>query len=154
MNTTQTDAPTSETPADAKPSPIPLPLPIGGMITRGLIVASAIALLGGALALVHSVEAAMGVAMGTLAPVVASAIGLAIVGPTKARPPGAWVGLLIAAQTISLFLTVTIALALLYSATQPTQVAALPAAAVVFVTLWIVFAKSYGRSAVDSQRER
>lgn len=132
---------------------MPFPLPVRAMLTRGLVATSGIAVLAGGLALLHSVHAAMGVAMGALASFVASVVGLSIIGPTKARPPMAWHGLLFAGQAFSLFLTVTISLVLLYSATQPARVAALPTAAVVFITVWIVFAKAYGRSSHDSQSE-
>ena len=128
-------------------------LPARAMVAKALAIASGITVVAGGLALLHSVEAAMGVAFGALAATVAPIAGLAIIGPTKPRPVLAWHGMLFAAQAISLPLAAMVALALLYSATRPAQVAALPTAAVVFITVWIAFAKSYGHSARGAQSE-
>ncbi|CAE7783481.1 atpB2 [Symbiodinium necroappetens] len=128
-------------------------LPVGRMIGRALVAFSIVLLVGGGVAVLFGTDAVIGVAMGGVASLVASIAGLLMIGPTKHRPVASWHGLLFAAQAISLPITATIALALLYSATQPSRMAALPVAAVVFITVWIVFAKAYGRAAAGSQSD-
>ena len=146
----ETDESTQETASRQAPD---IALPIGRMLALGVAVALGVTVLAGAIAWSISANAAVGAAMGGLASFVGASAGLMIVGPIKARPAVSWHGLLFFAQAISLFLAVTLAIGLLHSAAQPAQAAALPTAAVVFITVWIVFAKSYGRSVTDSRSE-
>jgi len=128
-------------------------LPMHRMITRAAFAAAGLMVLAGALAAILNPAALAGVLVGGVVPFFASAGSLLIISPTKTRSILEWPKLLFAAQAISLTIAATIALALLYSSAQPSKIAALPTAALVFITVWIVFAKAYGVAASGSQSD-
>jgi len=129
-------------------------LPLGAMLSRAGVFVALIVVVGGGIASIFSIQAAIGVAIGSAASLIASVIGLFAISPTKPRPIISWPFLLFAAQGISLFLAVTITLALVYSATQLGKAVALPSAAVVFIIVWFVFAKAFGAASGGSQSDR